>query len=1385
MPPRWSRHPAPRPGLRVEPLEDRSVPAVVPSFAGGVLTVSLTAPNDAATVTGTDPGGTKIAVSDGAATQTFDGVSSVVVQDPGANPGQRVTFNGTGGGRIALTGPVSTSGVETVTVGVAGGPIGAASFAVAGATAVRLDNGVTTTGPAGQSYAGPVVVGAAAVTLNAGAAGGVTFGSTVNAAAAGAGGLTVNAGGTTDFVGPVGGAAPLANLTTDAAGTTVLRAGVTTAGGQTFNDPVTVGGTAILVSSTGSGAVAFNGTVNGQDGKTNALTVNTAGATTFGAAVGGSVPLSALTTDAAGTTTLAANVTTTASQTYGDPVTVSGAAVALTSTGTGTVFFANAINGAAAGGTALAVNTGGTTTFGGSVGATTALASLATDAAGSTVFGLGSGTVVVRTADAQTYNDPVRVSAGGANFASTGNGRLAFNGTLNGTAGIATAVTATTGGPTAFSGAVGGTSPLASLTTDGAGTTTLGNAVTTSAHQSYGDPVTVAPAAGVTAVTLSSQAGRVEFLNTLAGASAVPLTLQAGTDLVLRNNVFLTANGSQLTAQAGATGAGRFDVVPAVQVRADRQTWRAGNGPGGAAAAATGLRATITFLDAAGASAPRQYVYRQDATITEFDLPSDAQFNGNVPADYKIISDDGGVVLNGSPVVGPGTAALTLSAATGVGIGTAINAPAAVVRLRAGSGAVVQTAGGITAAALAAQAATGVELTAAGNAVAAFAARTTAGDVRFSSGTPYTVGVVAADPVVTGLTTTTGVTATAGTVVLGQTGNSPLDLTVAAPVSGTAVAVVGGIGNDRLTVNYSLAGTANPVLPNGLGFVGNAGGDTLVLTDVGGTAGHTYDINNQVRRDNSQPVTYSDLEFLTVTGSDAADTFNVTPAKQPTAPGGPIPIEGLAGPQLTLAGGGPTGATGDTLNFTVPAGVTPTFTTSSAADGITGTASFDQPLVGGGFVQAVSYRQMEAVSPQADVRVTVTGPGSVAPGGTATFTVVVTNAGPAAASGVRLTDLSPAGLTNATFTVTGTSGGASASPSGGPVGVTGGVLGSLSTLTLPANGSVTFTVTGTAGGSGTAGLTATVSGPADALDPVPANNTAVAEAPVQAVDLLAVGAGPGGGPQVKVYNPDGSERFNFFAYDPAYRGGVAVATGDVTGDGVEDVVTGSATGATHVKVFDGRTGGLAASFFAFPGFGGGVNVAVAGGRVVAGAGAGGGPVVKGFDVAGGGAAEAYSFLAYDGAFRGGVSVAGAGDLIATGPGAGGGPNVKVFRAADRSLVSSFFAFPAATTGGVSVGLGLRGTTPVVVAGAGAGGLPTAVTFDAQTGSQLTSVLAFDSTFRGGVRTAGGTTANGQPAAVVGAGPGGSPRVRVFGPGNAVAQDFFAFDPSFTGGVYVG
>ena len=78
-------------------------------------------------------------------------------------------------------------------------------------------------------------------------------------------------------------------------------------------------------------------------------------------------------------------------------------------------------------------------------------------------------------------------------------------------------------------------------------------------------------------------------------------------------------------------------------------------------------------------------------------------------------------------------------------------------------------------------------------------------------------------------------------------------------------------------------------------------------------------------------------------------------------------------------------------------------------------------------------------------------------------------------------------------------------------------------------------------------------------------------------------------------------------------------------------------------------------------------------------------------------------------------------------------------------------------------------------------------FNSATGTQipgaLGSFMAFGTGFTGGVFGAAG---DGKADIICGAGAGGGPNVRVFsGSNNALQKSFFAFDPDFLGGVFVG
>jgi hypothetical protein len=291
-----------------------------------------------------------------------------------------------------------------------------------------------------------------------------------------------------------------------------------------------------------------------------------------------------------------------------------------------------------------------------------------------------------------------------------------------------------------------------------------------------------------------------------------------------------------------------------------------------------------------------------------------------------------------------------------------------------------------------------------------------------------------------------------------------------------------------------------------------------------------------------------------------------------------------------------------------------------------------------------------------------------------------------------------------------------------------------------------------------------------------------------------------GGPRVQVFRADGSTALDFFAYDPGFTGGVRVATGDVNGDGVADVVTATGPGAApHVKVFDGSTGAVLRSFFAYdPGFTGGLYVAAGDfngdgfADVVTGAGAGGGPHVQVFS--GRDFTQLANFMVYDPSFTGGIALA-VGDFtgdgiddLATGAGPGGGPHVKVYRGGDYFQVANFFAYDLGLRDGIWVAAGdLNGDGRAeLVTGAGPGGGPHVQIWNPLTAASQGGFFAYAPSFRGGVRVAvNDPDGDGRGRVTTGPGPGGGPNVRAFeGAANLQVVNFFAFDPDYRGGVFV-
>src|SRR5207253_838466 len=137
--------------------------------------------------------------------------------------------------------------------------------------------------------------------------------------------------------------------------------------------------------------------------------------------------------------------------------------------------------------------------------------------------------------------------------------------------------------------------------------------------------------------------------------------------------------------------------------------------------------------------------------------------------------------------------------------------------------------------------------------------------------------------------------------------------------------------------------------------------------------------------------------------------------------------------------------------------------------------------------------------------------------------------------------------------------------------------------------------------------------------------------------------------------------------------------------------------------------------------------------------------------------------------------------------AGGPPLVQLIDPGTGAVQTQFLAFDPSFYGGVRVAVGdVTGDGyPDLVVAAGRGGGPRVEVDAGRAGDGVGSFFAYDPSFTGGVYTAvGDVTGSGTPDIVTGPGPGGGPQVGVFAPDGRSVASFFAYDPSFSGGVRV-
>jgi hypothetical protein len=178
----------------------------------------------------------------------------------------------------------------------------------------------------------------------------------------------------------------------------------------------------------------------------------------------------------------------------------------------------------------------------------------------------------------------------------------------------------------------------------------------------------------------------------------------------------------------------------------------------------------------------------------------------------------------------------------------------------------------------------------------------------------------------------------------------------------------------------------------------------------------------------------------------------------------------------------------------------------------------------------------------------------------------------------------------------------------------------------------------------------------------------------------------------------GAESANIGNPYPGFAGGSYVATGDIDGDGSDEIITGAGySGGPQVRIFDDH-GNVRGQFFAYgENFRGGVRVAagnleVAESRntdeIITVPGPGGGPHIRVFSSD---LRSIDEFFAYEERVRDGLWVA-AGDVDADGieeivvsPDKGSGPHIRSFELSGK-LIDSFYAYDKNFEGGVNIGI---------------------------------------------------------------------------------------------------